>query len=57
MKDILLTLLLLFACYVGFGQTQQNVNIFKHQLIIAKHDTSRVQWSPLKWAKTPQYDR
>ena len=42
MKNLLLVFLLLFACQFGFGQSLKTIDSLKHELAIAKNDTSRV---------------
>jgi signal transduction histidine kinase len=41
-KTFTLTILLAFACSIGFTQTKEAIDSLQHQLAIAKDDTSRI---------------
>ena len=39
----ILTLLFILSCTIGFAQRQKEIDNLKHELTIAKQDTSRVR--------------
>ena len=43
MKNLIFTLFLALICTCGFAQNRQVIDSLKHELAIAKHDTSRVK--------------